>query len=79
MRNCRRLRDDGFLIEESSAFYAYKTTDAGWKCTHSQTSHFQLNRLLYRQFAIYIDLYLHLKSNTKFFCIKYIAGAVGIK
>ena len=31
MRNCRRLRDDGSLIEEASAFYAFKTTDAGWK------------------------------------------------
>ena len=29
MRNCRRLRDDGSLIEEASAFYAFKTTDAG--------------------------------------------------
>ena len=31
MRNCRRLRDDGSLIEEASAFYAFKTTDVGWK------------------------------------------------
>ncbi|RPH09114.1 MAG: hypothetical protein CBD54_000120 [Alphaproteobacteria bacterium TMED194] len=31
MRNCRRLRYDGSLIEEASAFYAFKTTDAGWK------------------------------------------------
>ena len=31
MRNCRRLRDDGSLIEKASAFYAFKTTDAGWK------------------------------------------------
>ena len=31
MRNCRRLRDDGSLIEEASAFYAFKITDAGWK------------------------------------------------
>ena len=31
MRNCRRLRDDGSLIEEASAFYAFKITDTGWK------------------------------------------------
>ena len=31
MRNCRRLRDDGSLIEEASAFYAFKNTDGGWK------------------------------------------------
>ena len=31
MRNCRRLRDDGSLIEEASAFYAFKITDGGWK------------------------------------------------
>ncbi len=31
MRNCRRLRADGSLIEEASGFYAYKLTDDGWK------------------------------------------------
>ena len=31
MRNCRRLRDDGSLIEEASAFYAFKITDGEWK------------------------------------------------
>ncbi len=31
MRNCRRLRDDGSLIEEASAFYAFKITGVGWK------------------------------------------------
>ena len=31
MRNCRRLRDDGSLIEEASAFYAFKNTESGWK------------------------------------------------
>ena len=31
MRNCRRLREDGSLIEEASAFYAYTKTPDGWK------------------------------------------------
>jgi len=31
MRNCRRLRADGSLIEEASGFYAYKYTADGWK------------------------------------------------
>ena len=31
MRNYRRLPDDGSLIEEASAFYAFKIIDAGWK------------------------------------------------
>ena len=31
MRNCRRLRADGSLIEEASAFNAFKITDSGWK------------------------------------------------
>ena len=31
MRNCRRLREDGSLIEEASAFYAYTKTSDGWK------------------------------------------------
>ena len=31
MRNCRRLREDGSLIEEASAFYAYTKTTDGWK------------------------------------------------
>ena len=65
MRNCRRLRDDGSLIEEASAFYAFKTTDAGWKMYAFSDITFQLNSLLYRQFAIYIDLYLHFNSYAK--------------
>ena len=31
MRNCRRLRDDGSLIEEATGFYAFKNTNSGWK------------------------------------------------
>ena len=31
MRNCRRLRDDGTLIEEATGFYAFKNTKDGWK------------------------------------------------
>lgn len=31
MRNCRRLRADGSLIEEASAFYAYKLIEDDWK------------------------------------------------
>ena len=31
MRNCRRLRDDGSLIEEATGFYAFKNTYNGWK------------------------------------------------
>ena len=31
MRNTRRLRADDSLIEQASAFYAYKKTAAGWK------------------------------------------------
>lgn len=31
MRNCRRLREGGSLIEEASAFYAYTRTSNGWK------------------------------------------------
>ena len=31
MRNTRRLRKDGSLIEEASAFYAFTRTGDGWK------------------------------------------------
>ncbi len=31
MRNCRRLRNDGTLIEEATGFYAFRNTKAGWK------------------------------------------------
>lgn len=31
MRNARRLRKDGSLIEEATGFYAYTRTDLGWK------------------------------------------------
>lgn len=31
MKNCRRLRADGSLIEEASGFYAYRYTSDGWK------------------------------------------------
>ena len=31
MRNCRRLRDDGTLIEEATGFYAFRNTKEGWK------------------------------------------------
>ena len=31
LRNARRLRADGSLIEEASGFYAYTRTSAGWK------------------------------------------------
>ena len=31
MRNARRVRVDGSLIEEASGFYAFKKTDDGWK------------------------------------------------
>ena len=30
-RNVRRLREDGSLIEQVSAFYAFKKTADGWK------------------------------------------------
>ena len=31
IRNVRRLRGDGSLIEEATAFYAFKNTNNGWK------------------------------------------------
>ncbi len=31
MRNARRLRKDGSLIEEATGFYAYTKTKSGWK------------------------------------------------
>ncbi|MBB5160750.1 hypothetical protein [Mycobacterium sp. AZCC_0083] len=31
LRNCERLRPDGSLIEEVSAFYAFTRTAEGWK------------------------------------------------
>ena len=31
MRNVRRIRDDGSLIEEATGFYAFKNTNNGWK------------------------------------------------
>ena len=31
IRNVRRLRSDGSLIEEATAFYALKNTNNGWK------------------------------------------------
>ena len=31
IRNVRRLRSDGSLIEEATAFYALKNTKSGWK------------------------------------------------
>jgi hypothetical protein len=31
LRNCERLRPDGSLIEQVSAFYAFTKTTAGWK------------------------------------------------
>ena len=31
IRNVRRLRGDGSLIEEATAFYALKNTNNGWK------------------------------------------------
>ena len=31
IRNVRRLRDDGSLIEEATGFYAFKNTNNGWK------------------------------------------------
>ena len=31
LRNVRRLRKDGSLIEESTGFYAFKNTENGWK------------------------------------------------
>ena len=31
IRNVRRLRSDGSLIEEATAFYALKNTNSGWK------------------------------------------------
>ena len=31
IRNVRRLRSDGSLIEEASVFYALKNTNNGWK------------------------------------------------
>lgn len=31
MRNTRRLRQDGSLIEEATAFYAYKKVNGDWK------------------------------------------------
>ena len=31
IRNVRRLRGDGSLIEEATGFYAFKNTNSGWK------------------------------------------------
>ena len=31
LRNVRRLRKDGSLIEEATGFYAFKNTENGWK------------------------------------------------
>ena len=31
IRSVRRLRSDGSLIEEATAFYAFKNTNNGWK------------------------------------------------
>ena len=31
LKNCRRLRSDGSVIENVSAFYAFKLTNHGWK------------------------------------------------
>ena len=31
IRNVRRLRSDGSLIEEATGFYALKNTNSGWK------------------------------------------------
>ena len=31
MRNVRRIRDDGSLIEEATGCYAFKNTNNGWK------------------------------------------------
>ena len=31
IRNVRRLRSDGSLIEEATGFYAFKNTNSGWK------------------------------------------------
>ena len=31
IRNVRRLKNDGSLIEEATAFYALKKTNSGWK------------------------------------------------
>jgi hypothetical protein len=31
LRNCERLRPDGTLVEEVSAFYAFTRTAEGWK------------------------------------------------
>ena len=31
LRNVRRLKKDGSLIEEASGFYAFKNTENGWK------------------------------------------------
>ena len=31
IRNVRRLRSDGSLIEEATGFYAFKNTNNGWK------------------------------------------------
>ena len=31
IRNCRRIRKDGSLIEEASGFYAFQKTSGGWK------------------------------------------------
>jgi hypothetical protein len=31
LKNCRRLRFDGSVIENVSAFYAFKLTNQGWK------------------------------------------------
>ena len=42
MRNCRRLRDGGSLIEEVSDFMRLRLPTRDGKCKHSQVSHFQL-------------------------------------
>ena len=31
MKNTRRLREDGFLIEEAPSFYTYTKSDGDWK------------------------------------------------
>jgi hypothetical protein len=31
LRNARRIRADGSLIEEATGFFAYTRTSAGWK------------------------------------------------
>ena len=51
MQNCRRLRDDDPLLKKQVHFMHLRSQTEDGKCTHSQTSHSQLNRLLYRSFA----------------------------